>query len=110
LSHHYFTPVLLPEAPLLLEDHVPEQLESPPPEKEENVIEDEVYNPPEHENSVEEEEAPDGEVVDEVPIPNSSQAMTADSGSPANQDDAPKKSYASIVSFCFEYVLGFSLS
>jgi len=105
LAHHYFTLVLFPEAPPPLEEHVPEQLESPP--EEENVIE-EVYNPPEHEDSFEEEEERDGEVVDVVP--NSSQAMAVDSGSTTNQEEAPKKSYASIVSFCFEYVLGFEIA
>lgn len=84
---------------------VPQQ-ESPPPQEiersvsqpqeEEEVNEEEVYNPSGNEDgSVVEEEAPVDEVIDE--IPNSSQEVLADSNSSMVQEEAPKKSYASIV-------------
>ncbi|XP_068655244.1 nuclear transport factor 2-like [Aristolochia californica] len=62
---------------------------------EEEVTVEEVYNPSDHEDgSVLEEETPEAEVVDEVP--NDSQ-VGADSNSATVQEEAPKKSYASIV-------------
>nr|CAD1839094.1 unnamed protein product [Ananas comosus var. bracteatus] len=71
-----------------------------------NTVEDEtneveVYNPPQNgEGLVVEEEVPDDEVINEAPV--TMQAVTADSSSAiaastAAHEEAPKKSYASIV-------------
>ncbi|ONK73758.1 uncharacterized protein A4U43_C04F34970 [Asparagus officinalis] len=87
------------ETPQSSDEQVPEQSVSPP--EEENVIE-EVYNPSEDEGSIVEEEAPDGEVIDE--IPNSFQATAVDSAATTIQEDAPKKSYASILKVMKENV------
>lgn len=62
----------------------------------------EVYNPPQNgEGLVVEEEVPDDEVINVAPV--SMQVVTADSSSAiaasaAAHEEAPKKSYASIVS------------
>ncbi|KAG9445723.1 hypothetical protein H6P81_011851 [Aristolochia fimbriata] len=62
---------------------------------EEDVTVEEVYNPSDHEDgSVVEEETPEAEVVDEVP---SDPEVVADSNPATVQEEAPKKSYASIV-------------
>ncbi|XP_008792919.2 nuclear transport factor 2-like isoform X1 [Phoenix dactylifera] len=83
------------EAPPPQEQHVIERAVLHPGEEEE-VNEEAVYNPLENEDgSVVEEEAPVAEVIDE--IPNNSQAVLADSNSATVQEEAPKKSYASIV-------------
>uniref|UniRef100_A0A1D1XZ86 Putative G3BP-like protein n=1 Tax=Anthurium amnicola TaxID=1678845 RepID=A0A1D1XZ86_9ARAE len=76
------------------EQQITEQTTAPLEEEEEVNVE-EVYNPSDNEEgSVVDEEAPTSEVVDEVP--NSSQVV-ADSSPAAAQEEAPKKSYASIV-------------
>lgn len=82
---------------MLIEEHVSEQAKSP--SEEDNVIEDAAHNPPEQEESSIVEETPDIEVIDEVP--NCSEEAAVGSGSAVIQEEAPKKSYASIVSFCF---------
>lgn len=83
---------------MLIEEHVSEQAKSP--SEEDNVIEDAAHNPPEQEeSSIVEEETLDIEVIDEVP--NCSEEAAVGSGSAVIQEEAPKKSYASIVSFCF---------
>ncbi|KAJ6815701.1 ras GTPase-activating protein-binding protein 2-like [Iris pallida] len=87
-------PPLEQEAPLPVEDLVPERSESPPAE-EEKVIE-EVYNPSDiEEGSAVDEGTPEAEVIDEVP--DNSEAVIADPGSTTMPEEAPKKSYASIV-------------
>ncbi|ONK56595.1 uncharacterized protein A4U43_C10F10490 [Asparagus officinalis] len=100
------------EAPQPLEEQVHEQSELPPEEnvigEEENAIE-EVHNPSEHdEDPVVEEETPESEVEDEVP--NSSQALAANYDSTAIQEEAPKKSYASILKLMKENVVPSSVS
>ncbi|XP_072999899.1 nuclear transport factor 2-like isoform X1 [Typha latifolia] len=85
----------------------PELAEAPPREQqeiertvsqpvEEEANEEEVYNPPENENGfVVEEEVPMDEVIDAAP--NNSQAVVANVSHSTIQEEAPKKSYASIV-------------
>ncbi|OAY69623.1 putative G3BP-like protein [Ananas comosus] len=78
------------------EQHLQDQPVAPPEEEAEEENEEEVYDPSDNEaEPVVEEEAPVAEVIDEPP--NSSQAAVADSSAPAPHDEAPKKSYASIV-------------
>nr|CAD1820260.1 unnamed protein product [Ananas comosus var. bracteatus] len=78
------------------EQHLQDQPVAPPEEEAEEENEEEVYDPSDNEaEPVVEEEAPVAEVIDEPP--NSSQAVVADSSAPAPHDEAPKKSYASIV-------------
>ncbi|KAG9440544.1 hypothetical protein H6P81_020709 [Aristolochia fimbriata] len=63
---------------------------------EEDVTVEEVYNPSDHEDGlVVEEETPEAEVVDEVP---SDSEVVADYNPATVQEEAPKKSYASILS------------
>ncbi|XP_072955654.1 nuclear transport factor 2 isoform X1 [Typha angustifolia] len=89
-------------APLLPEqDSPPEQeqlgLENAVPElEEEEANEEEVYNPSDNEErSVVEEETQVADVIDEAP--SLTHAVVADSSAPASHEEAPKKSYASIV-------------
>ncbi|MQL77427.1 hypothetical protein Taro_009841, partial [Colocasia esculenta] len=84
-----------PDSVLNQDQQVPEQPMAPPVEEEEEVNVEEVYNPSDNEEgSVVDEEAPASEMVDEVP--NNSQAVV-DSSPATAQEEAPKKSYASIV-------------
>ncbi|XP_008777906.2 nuclear transport factor 2-like [Phoenix dactylifera] len=94
------------DSPPQQEQHVPEH-NVPPPEEEEEANEEEVSNPLDNgEGSVVEEEAPVGEVVDEAP--NSSQAVVVDAASATIQEEAPKKSYASIVKVMKDSAAAFS--
>ncbi|KAL6899058.1 hypothetical protein ACP4OV_005716 [Aristida adscensionis] len=74
------------DAALQQEQHVVDQA---PPQPEE---EEEVYNPP-VEEAVDEESVP--EVINEVP--NNVTPVTTTTAAPVSQEEAPKKSYASIV-------------
>lgn len=65
---------------------------APQPEEEEEA---EVYNPPPEE--VVDEEQPVPEVINEVP--NNVAPVVATTVAPVSQEEAPKKSYASIVGF-----------
>ncbi|XP_008789695.2 nuclear transport factor 2-like isoform X1 [Phoenix dactylifera] len=83
------------DSPPQEEQHVSEP-ESCPQEEEEEANEEEVSNPSDNgEGSVVEEEELVGEVIDEAP--NSSQAVISDAAAATVQEEAPKKSYASIV-------------
>lgn len=84
-------PVSVPVPVPVQENHVSE--ESTPSTEE--AVSGEVYNPPENGDVpvTEEEEVPVPEVVDEVQ--DNAEPVVE---SPAKVDDAPKKSYASIVS------------
>lgn len=62
----------------------------------------EVDNPEDNGEIVEEED-PSCEVIDEVP--NTSQAVVVESNVNTAQEEAPKKSYAAIVSVQFEYIV-----
>ncbi|KAJ6815537.1 ras GTPase-activating protein-binding protein 1-like [Iris pallida] len=104
------TPPLEQESPPPVEDQVPERSESPLAEKndqvpersesplaeKEEVIEGEVHSPSDNEEgSTVDEGTPEPEVIDEVP--DNSEAVVTDSGSTITPEEAPKKSYASIV-------------
>ena len=91
---------LLSDSPPQQEQHVSEPNSSLPEEEEEASVE-EVSNPSDNgEGSVVEEEEPVGEVIDEAP--NSLQAVISDAAAATVQEEAPKKSYASIVGVWFE--------
>ncbi|KAL6009285.1 hypothetical protein ACLOJK_022513 [Asimina triloba] len=78
-----------------LEEGVPEQ---PAALSEEELNTEEVYNPSENDNgSIVEEEVPVAEVVDEVPASDQVDIQVVADSSSNFQEEAPKKSYASIV-------------
>ncbi|KAL6652949.1 hypothetical protein ACP70R_011876 [Stipagrostis hirtigluma subsp. patula] len=75
------------------EQHVAEP--APHPQEEEDLNEAEVYNPPNDAEPPVLEETPVPEAINEVP--NNAAVVTQSSASPVPREEAPKKSYASIV-------------
>lgn len=92
---------LLVDLPPEQEQHAPDQTISLPVGDEE-MNGGEVDNPEDNGEIVEEED-PSCEVIDEVP--NISQAVVVESNVITAQEEAPKKSYAAIVSVQFEYIV-----
>jgi hypothetical protein len=87
--------LLFLDVPPQPEPQVPEPATQP--QEEEGTIELEVYNPPSDAQEPVVEETPAPEVIDVMP--NSAAVAAPSSTPPVPVEEAPKKSYASIVSF-----------
>ena len=83
------------DASLQPEQHAAEP--APPTREEEDLYGEEVYNPPNDVDKPVVKETPVAEVINEVP--NNVAVAAPTSSPPVSIEEAPKKSYASIVGF-----------